>query len=316
MKKTFFFLAALMASAVMMAQTPTVSASKVTLMYCKTTKGTLVHEGVPFTWGEETFTKPGSYVRTIENSRGCDSILTIKVQAPEGAGIAKFNITTPACHIAVGNLIWTSTGTHNTADGNYTNGTFGIQMPTYGSPASGWRETMRYASSGYNGASPSNTSCQYSSTTIRSNITNTYYDWGVYNSITIEGGTCNVGRWRAMTSAQLTTLIGSYGRGAATVEGTNGLIVVPSGWTAPEGLTVKATDDYSQNVFNSAEWAQLETSGAIFLKNGDYCTTECVSGRDSDVYITLSGRSYTVNNTQYNSQCPHYVRLIYVPQAQ
>lgn len=317
MKKSIFFLAALFVSAVSMAQTPTVSASKVTLMYCKTTKGTLVHEGVPFTWGDETFTKPGAYVRTLENARGCDSILTIKVQAPEGAGCMPFSILTFSAYVATGNLIWTSTGTHNTADGNYKNGTFSIQTPSYSSPASGWIEQFRYAHSGYNGTNPDRSDCSYSSATIRNHITNTNYDWGIYNSITIEGGKCEVGRWRAMNTGEWQSLL-SRGKGAARVEGVDGLIVAPDGWVAPEGLEVTNTSDYSANVFNAAEWAQLEASGAIFLKNGDYCTTECNSGRDADIYITISGMTNTRHDDYYhsNQQCPHYVRLIYVPKAQ
>lgn len=323
MKKTILLFAAITMAAVTFAQQPTVSASKVTLMYCKTTKGTLIHEGVPFTWGEETFTKPGAYVRTLENARGCDSILTIKVQAPEGAGIATFPITTPACYVATGNLIWTSTGTHNTADGNYTSGTFGIQNPSYASPASGWRETFSYGTSGYNGKSPSTSvdyTSSYSQFPISQNISGTYYDWGIYNSITIEGGKCEVGRWRAMTIDEYAGLF-SRAR-AAQVEGVNGAIVLPDNWVAPEGLEVKNTNDYAQNVFNAAEWAQLEQSGAIFFKNGAYNTTQIKGGRDANWYIELSGTSYTRhdNNKDYNDPVndarARYVRLIYVPKAQ
>ena len=299
-------------TAVVMAQTPTVSASKVTLMYCTTTTGTLNQEAVPFEWGGETFTEQGSYVRVLENARGCDSILTIRIHAPEGAGIAKFNIGGTYAHVATGNLIWTSTGTHNTADGQNTTGTFSILTPSYSSCPSGWREVFRYAYSGYNSKSPSSNDTHYDSQTVRSNITNTYYDWGKYNSIYVEGGNCEVGRWRAMTATELETLLGNS-RGAARVGGTNGLVIVPSNWQNPTGLTfVKWTDDYSQNIFNEAEWAQMEQRGAIFFKNGQYCTTTMQSGYDADKYVIVNG--YSISTTYVtNNQAPRFVRLVYVP---
>lgn len=58
-------------------------------------------------------------------------------------------------------------------------------------------------------------------------------------------------------------------RGEGTVNGMNGLILLPDDWTQPEGLTFVGgyigNEEYTENVYNLEQWATMEKAGAVFL---------------------------------------------------
>ena len=58
-------------------------------------------------------------------------------------------------------------------------------------------------------------------------------------------------------------------RGEGTVNGMNGLILLPDDWTLPEGLTFVGSyignEEYTENVYNLEQWETMEKAGAIFL---------------------------------------------------
>jgi hypothetical protein len=58
-------------------------------------------------------------------------------------------------------------------------------------------------------------------------------------------------------------------RGEGTVNGMNGLILLPDDWTLPEGLTFVGgyigNEEYTENVYNLEQWETMEKAGAIFL---------------------------------------------------
>lgn len=58
-------------------------------------------------------------------------------------------------------------------------------------------------------------------------------------------------------------------RGEGTVNGMNGLILLPDDWTLPEGLTFVGgyigNEEYTQNVYNLEQWQSMEKAGAVFL---------------------------------------------------
>lgn len=57
----------------------------------------------------------------------------------------------------------------------------------------------------------------------------------------------------------------------ATVEGVTGLILLPSGWVTPWGITLKTElGTYSRNCFTAEEWAQLQAAGAVFLPSAGF----------------------------------------------
>ena len=106
----------------------------------------------------------------------------------------------------------------------------------------------------------------------------TFVDWGV-NKI----GNDAPNTWRTLTYDEWYYL--RYERpnydkliGVAQVNGVNGLILLPDGWTCPSGVTFKSgfADNYgdeyyaSYQSFSASEWSKLEASGAVFLPAAGY----------------------------------------------
>ena len=66
--------------------------------------------------------------------------------------------------------------------------------------------------------------------------------------------------------------------GVAQVNGVNGLILLPDGWTSPAGITFKSGfhDDYGVEYyavyqsFTADQWSKLESAGAVFLPAAGY----------------------------------------------
>ena len=116
------------------------------------------------------------------------------------------------------------------------------------------------------GNNPTNASTDY-------NDYQTFVDWGV-NQI----GSYAPNTWRTLTYDEWYYL--RYERpnydkliGVAQVNGVNGLILLPDGWTCPSGVTFKSgfADNYgdeyyaSYQSFSASGWSKLEASGAVFL---------------------------------------------------
>ena len=101
----------------------------------------------------------------------------------------------------------------------------------------------------------------------------TFVDWGV-NKI----GSDAPNTWRTLTYDEWYYLRWerpNYDKliGVAQVNGVNGLILLPDGWTSPSGVTFKSGfhDGYgieyyaAYQTFSSSDWAKLEASGAVFF---------------------------------------------------
>ena len=101
----------------------------------------------------------------------------------------------------------------------------------------------------------------------------TFVDWGV-NKI----GNDAPNTWRTLTYNEWYYLHyerPNYDklRGVAQVNGVNGLILLPDGWTCPSGVTFKSgfDDDWCTECYgnyqtiSASDWSKLEASGAVFL---------------------------------------------------
>ena len=101
----------------------------------------------------------------------------------------------------------------------------------------------------------------------------TFVDWGV-NKI----GNDAPNTWRTLTYNEWNYILNNRSnasnlKGVAQVNGVNGLILLPDGWTCPSGITFKSGfhDDYgieyyaAYQTFSSSDWAKLEASGAVFF---------------------------------------------------
>lgn len=101
----------------------------------------------------------------------------------------------------------------------------------------------------------------------------TFVDWGV-NQI----GSYAPNTWRTLTNEEWEYIIkGRYNAeelvGVAQVNGVNGLILLPDGWTCPDDVTFKpgfhendGKEYYAEHqTFSASEWSILESSGAVFI---------------------------------------------------
>lgn len=111
-------------------------------------------------------------------------------------------------------------------------------------------------------------------------ISDTYYDWGVYNAIynPSTNTTDAPGTWRTMTKDEWhyllyerKTLDSTLTWTRAIVNGVNGLIIVPDNWTsAIYPLITYNYDIDDSHVFNSTDWTKLEIAGCVFLPSVGY----------------------------------------------
>ena len=158
--------------------------------------------------------------------------------------------------------------------------TIGTDNRNISSSYSGWIDLFCWGTSGWNSGAnayqPYSTSRDYEDYYVggsySNNLTGNYAnaDWGVYNAIS--NGGKQAGQWRTLTKNECEFLINTRTdaankNGVASVNGVNGLILLPDEWTLPEGLTFTsgANGDFAQNTYSTADWAKMEANGAVFL---------------------------------------------------
>ena len=115
----------------------------------------------------------------------------------------------------------------------------------------------------------------------------TFTDWGT-NPITNGGNKANV--WRTLTKDEWVYLICDRENattlfGFGTVNGVNGLILLPDNWQLPASAAFAASttmglngggtfftnpsrDNYTHNTYSIEQWAVMEAAGAVFLPQG------------------------------------------------
>ena len=227
-----------------------------------------------------------------------------------------------------GNLQYTTVGTHTTADGGTSVGTWRFaeyQWDTIGegnynisSTYDGWIDLFGFGTSGWN--SGANAYQPWSSSTAytdycRNSLTNEYAnaDWGVYNAIS-NGGNLP-GMWRTLTSEEFSYILSSRTkaakkRGLAIVNGIKGLVLLPDEWRLPIGLTFSPgyEDKWTTNEYTDQEWREMESAGAIFLpaENGrrghsEYQTNYPVAG----MYWCSTGNLSFAGNSNSSSYGPY-----------
>ena len=150
----------------------------------------------------------------------------------------------------------------------------------------------------------------------------TFTDWGT-NAITNGGNKANV--WRTLTKDEWVYLF--YSRenaatlfGFGSVNGVNGLIILPDNWTTPEGASFTASttlgltnqgtyyhndnnNNYSHNTYTAEQWAVMESSGAVFLPAAAYR-----HGADSNIHYTELGGFYW-SSTPYSADKSYYLNF-------
>ena len=115
----------------------------------------------------------------------------------------------------------------------------------------------------------------------------TYQEWG---KNTIQNSSCST--WHTLTNDEFVYLLHDRANaavlfGMGSVCGVNGVILLPDNWRTPVGLSFTASttrglewngtyyfneqaDNYTHNAYTEAEWARMETAGAVFLPAAGY----------------------------------------------
>ena len=184
-----------------------------------------------------------------------------------------------------GNLQYSNTGTHLVDGGTMARGTWRFaenQWDTLGhdndnadSLYTGWIDLFGWGTSGYNGKYPymKDTDPSHYGNGIYS-ISETNYDWGVYNAISNGGD--EPGLWRTLTIDEWRYVLDerpdalqkfSY----AVIDGIGGVVLLPDYWVQPQGVTFIPRNG-SSNIYNNDQWTLLEKNGAVFLPANGFCT--------------------------------------------
>ena len=149
-------------------------------------------------------------------------------------------------------------------------------------------------------------------------IDSTNYDWGIYNSITNGGGQDSL--WRTLTAEEWNYLIFKRNNaenlyGVATIEGVNGIILLPDSWVTPQGIIFKSglgnafgNEYFSKNNYNTNKWNKMQLAGAVFLPACGYRNgAEIGNVNTTGVYWTTTCKEQ--NNPQYLYFCSNYLSL-------
>ncbi len=171
------------------------------------------------------------------------------------------------------------TGSNNT---NY-----GMNVPGY----TGKLDLFGWSSDGKFGVNPSNTDAHYGYAATD------FVDWG---KLVDETG------WCTLTQPEMRHILNRTKDGEklwalATVNGLNGLILLPDNWNTSISLVygyVPTQFVYTENQLTISQWEALEAAGAVFLpaagsRTGGYGNTETAGGKGS---IDANGHYFHVDN--------------------
>lgn len=233
-----------------------------------------------------------------------------------------------------GNLQYNAAlGTHECADGTVKPGTWRFAEHQYdvwidnnvSEDYDGWINMFSWGTSGYDGKNPWGTVPSFANENV--NISDTYYDWGIYNSIS-NGD--NVWNWRTLSSSELITLMqrdNSWKGGRAYVDGKLSVIFIPDnadGWTSegtyPRKWILKADETIkfvsalswngdrfwntskadSINVYTKEQWNLMEQAGTILLP---YANTSDNTGKRYWTTTTRALSTSTASDNGSNAVC-------------
>ena len=180
----------------------------------------------------------------------------------------------------------------------------------------------------------------YESSTYTSDYPTVFTDWGT-NTIANDYSMT----WRTLTAAEWEYVFERRANadslfGFGSVNGTNGLILLPDGWTLPAGSTFvpgtengfvdKGTyyqctgDAYASNSYTENQWAPMEKAGAVFLpaagsrwsknvsevnQKGYYWSATHAEEDGKAHYIYFRSNGYSVSGATSVS-CGYSVRLV------
>jgi len=236
-------------------------------------------------------------------------IVSSVVMATEGALSGRFTINAQGKKIVFsqGNLQYQA-GTQTWQFAAQQNAYLGTANEHISATNSGWIDLFGWGT----GNHPTTNSIENSSDYA------TFTDWGV-NAISNGGNMPNL--WRTLTKAEWVYLIQSRPKastlfGMGSVDGVNGMILLPDDWTLPDGVTFvpstqqglqdlgihfqnEAKNNFSHNSYTPEQWSVMESAGAVFLP--------AAGGRfGSDVYcVGQNGYYWSATQDEYTDYFSH-----------
>jgi len=131
----------------------------------------------------------------------------------------------------------------------------------------GWLDLFKFGTSGYLGCDPLSGKCEQ-------NISNTNYDWGIYNAINNGGN--NEGLWYTLGAKEWAYILAGRTNAQklkfkATVCNVEGYVILPDDFYEHKiKLFINIDGEYINNVYSKEDWQKLECAGAVFFpKNGE-----------------------------------------------
>ena len=194
---------------------------------------------------------------------------------------------------------WDYLGTTTGQNSNNQN----VDRDLFGWGTSGWNNGNMYyqpynteqfwdSNTGYGYGPTDGTNYNYSLTGAYVNA-----DWGVYNAILNGGNQPN--QWRTLTNSEwnyvLNTRMTTSGirYAKAQVYSVNGIVILPDDWDASLytlNYTNNSQAPFNTNVIADADWAAMETNGAVFLP---------ASGYRSGTYVDTGSGNYWSSTSSY-----------------
>ena len=226
-----------------------------------------------------------------------------------------------------GNLQYSRQGTHNTADGNNTDGTWRFAKHQYdvigvdnnqisNTNYTGWIDLFGWATSGYNGFSPTLFSTENNAYFNKNNditlTTTANYDWGIYNMIddypAATWRTPTSDEWDYILDGRTGVTIGSVSNikfAEVQVNQIKGIILFPDEFEWPLIITNPITiynnvhAGWNNSAFSLAQWSILESTGAVFLPAAGKRTGNSTDENNMTGYYWTSSKSGTATWDKY-----------------
>ena len=183
----------------------------------------------------------------------------------------------------------------------------------------GWIDMFGWATSGYNDKMPTmNDDYDFNYIDEFVNIAGTNSDWGVYNAISNGGN--KAGLWRTLTIEEWQYILeerpnAEDKKGVASINGNNGVIILPDNWEQPEGT--KFTSGYAAlegksqyktvNDLTLEQWKLFEEAGAVFLPAAGY------RWNPKDImYVNQYGSYWSSSYANYDEKWEDFINAWYV----
>ena len=271
-------------------------------------------EGDSLLWRDKYLSRAGTYVDTLSNIYGCDSIIIINLSVkPKEYNFSKgvlpgcFSVSsTKRVHFSQGNLQFQpSTNEWRFAENQYDY----IGNATGNTVSGEARETQEDRIDLYGwgtGNNPTLASEEYADYA-------NFIDWGVNTIVNSDTA------WRTPTYDEWFYLFynrpNAYNlRGQATINNIHGYILLPDNWTESNGVSFQSNpNNWTANQYSVEQWALMENLGAVFLP--------CAGNRSTTLWSDqMGGLYYSVNNEgnrgnywsatwYYNSMSAHSVEI-------